>query len=160
MFEKLPKIVVVRGFTSISFKLKTDILPDILPPLAKLVPSKHSSWWSRLEDVFRLRLQKTSSRRLDKDEYIRLSHTSSENVLVMTNNFVLAIHLQGVFKTSLRHLQDVFKTSSRRLPRMSSRKLQDVFKTSSRHLQDIFKTFSKRIIKFLRRTEGPTEGLT
>ena len=32
------------------------------------------------EDVFRLRLQKMSSRRLDQDEYIRLSHSSSEDV--------------------------------------------------------------------------------
>ena len=30
------------------------------------------------KDAFRLRLQKTSSRRLDQDEYIRLSHKSSE----------------------------------------------------------------------------------
>ena len=35
----------------------------------------------RLEDAFRLRLQKTSSRRLDQDEYIRLTHASSEGVL-------------------------------------------------------------------------------
>ena len=34
----------------------------------------------RLEDVFRLRLQKTSSRRLDQDEYIHLTDTSSEDV--------------------------------------------------------------------------------
>ena len=27
------------------------------------IPSKHSPWWRRLEDVFRLRLQKTSSSR-------------------------------------------------------------------------------------------------
>ena len=42
--------------------------------------SKHSSWWTRLEDTFCLRLQITSSRCLDQDEYIRLSHTSSEDV--------------------------------------------------------------------------------
>ena len=65
-------------------------------------PSKHSSWWRRLEDVFHLCLQKTSSKRLNQDEYIRLSHTSSE---------------------------DVFKTSSRRLAKMSSRHPQDVFNT-------------------------------
>ena len=73
-------------------------------------PSKHSSWWSRPEDVFRLRLQdvlikmnmfgldlrlqKTSSRRLDQDQYIRLGHTSSRN-------------LQDVLQ---RYFQDVFKT--------------------------------------------------
>ena len=101
--------------------------------------------WRRLEDVFCLRLQKTYSRRLDQDEYIRLSHTSSEDVLVKTNIFVLAIRLQDVFKTfsrrlpktSSRHLQDVFKTSSRRLAKTSSRPLQDVFKASSRPLAKI-----------------------
>ena len=80
-------------------------------------PSKHSSWWRRLEDVFRLHLRKTSSRRLDQDEYIRLSLTSSEDVLVKTNIFVLAIRLQDVFKTYhqvklflLTHLWEAFNT--------------------------------------------------
>ena len=119
------------------------------------------SWWRRIEDVFRLRLKKTSLRRL-------------QDVLVKNNIFALAMHLQDVFKTSC---QNVFKTSSRRLQdvsKMSSRRLQeifktpcqDVFKTSSRSLQyilkssskrlqeifktpckDIFETFSRRIIK-------------
>ena len=91
----------------------------------------------RLEDVLiktnmfalDLRLQKSSSRRLGQDQYIRLGHTSS------------------------RRLQDVFKTSSRRLAKRSSRHLQDVFKTSSRRLekrlQDIFKTFWRRLQDFL-----------
>ena len=70
--------------------------------------------------VFRRRLQKTSSRRL-------------QDVLIKTNILVLVIRLQDVFKTFSRRLQDVFKTSSRHL--------QDVFKTSSGHLQDVFKTF-------------------
>ena len=48
------------------------------------LPSKHSSWWRRLEDVFCLNLQKTSSRRLDQDEYIHLNHTSSEDVFKMS----------------------------------------------------------------------------
>ena len=86
----------------------------------------------------RLRLQKTSSRRPDQDECVHLSLTSSrrlQDVLVMTNIFVLAIRLQGVFKKFSRWLQDVFKTSC-----------QDVFDKSSKdalqkHLQDIFKTF-------------------
>ena len=59
------------------------------------------------EDVFRLRLQKTSSRRLDQDEYVCLSLTSSrrlQDVLVKTNIFVLAIRLQDVFKTSSRRI--------------------------------------------------------
>ena len=33
------------------------------------------------KDVFRLRLQSTSSRRLDQDKYVRPSLTSSEDVL-------------------------------------------------------------------------------
>ena len=86
-----------------------------------LGPSKHSS----SEDVFintnMFALaschQRTSSRRL-------------QDVLVKSNIFVLAIHLQDVFKTSCKN---VFKTSSRHL--------QDVFKTPSRYLQDVFKIY-------------------
>ena len=62
-------------------------------------------------------------RRLDQDKYVRLSLTSSEDVLVKTNIFVLAIRLQDVFKTFSRRLQDVFKTSCK-----------DIFKTFSRHI--------------------------
>ena len=54
------------------------------------------------EDVFRLRLQKTSSRRLGQDQYIRLGYTSSRRLA----------------KTSLKRLQDLLQ-----------RFLQDVFKT-------------------------------
>ena len=112
-------------------------------------PGKYSSWWRRLDDVFRLRLQKTSSRRL-------------QDVLIKTNMFALALRLQ---KTSSRRLdqdeyvrlsltssEDVFKTSSRRLGQdqyirlgyTSSRRLQDVLQ---KRLQDIFKTFWRCIIK-------------
>ena len=102
---------------------------------------------SSLEDVL-----KASSRRLDQDEYARLNLTSSEDVLVKTNIFVLAIRLQDVFKTSSGRFQDVFKTFSRRLQEVLQKRLQDVlqkrlqdiFKTSCK---DIFKTFSRRIIK-------------
>ena len=87
-----------------------------------LFPSKHSPWWRRLEDAFRLLLQKTSSTRpLDQHQNIHLGHTSSRR-------------LQNIFKTSsrprlqgARYLEDVFKTSSRRLAKLSSRHLQDVF---------------------------------
>ena len=132
--------------------------------------------WRRLEDVFRLRLQKTSSRRLHQDEYICLTRTSSEmssrclqEVLIRTNILVLVIHLQDVFKTFSRRsqddlktscqdvfkrfwrrLQDIFKTSSKPLQEVFKtfwRRLQDVFKTSSRHLQDFFKTSSRRLAK-------------
>ena len=114
-------------------------------PLPKRNPSKHSSWWRPLEDVFRLRLQKTSSRRLDQDEYIRLSLTSSEDFFKTSWSRPIYSFWPYVFKTSSRRLQDVFKTSSRRL--------QDVFKTSSRCLQDLFKTSCKNVFKtFSRRT--------
>ena len=93
------------------------------------------------EDVFRL--QKTSSRQLDQDEYIRLTHTSSEDVFETSS---------GRLDQSSRRLQDIFKTSSTRLAKTSSKRLQDVlqkrlqdvFKTSC---EDLFKAFSKRIIK-------------
>ena len=122
-----------------------------------LSTTKHSSWWRSLsssssEDVF-----KTSPRHLDQDEYIRLSHTSSEDdwrrlqdVLFKTNIFILAIRLQYVLPI---RLQDVFKTFSGRLQDVffktfsSRRFLQDVFKasrrlnkTSSRRLQSVKKS--------------------
>ena len=130
-------------------------MPSIIYSIPRLIPSKHSSWWRRLEDVFCLRLQKTSSRRL-------------QDVLIKTNMFALALRLQKtssrrlgqdqyirlgytssrrLAKTSSRHLQDVFKTSSRRLRHVlkkSSRCLQDIFKTSCK---GVFKTLSRRIIK-------------
>ena len=81
--------------------------------------------WRSLEDVFRLRLQKTS---WSRPIYSSWSY---------------------VFKTSSRRFQDVFKTPSRRLAKTSSRRLA---KTSSRHLQDVllrhlFKTSSRRLAK-------------
>ena len=85
-------------------------------------PSKHLSWWRRLEDVFRLqRLQ---------------------DVLTKTNIFTHVIHLQKtsssrcLAKTSSKRLQDVFKTSC-----------ENVFKTSSRRLRDVFNTFLSRTAK-------------
>ena len=68
-----------------------------------------------------------------------------QDVLVKTNIFILAIHLQD-FKTFSRRLQDVFKTSCKKVFKTSSRRLQDVLKTSSKRLQDIFETSSRRII--------------
>ena len=113
--------------------------------------------WRRLDGVFRLwfqkvssrrlqnvlikknvfslviRLQKTSSRRLSQDQYIRLGYTSSRR-------------FQDVFKTSC---QDVFKTFSRRLQDVLQKRLQDIFKTSSRRFEDVFKTSSRRLEKRL-----------
>ena len=58
--------------------------------------------WRRHEDVFCLRLQKTSSRRLGQDQYIRLGHTFS------------------------RHFQDLFKASCQHVFKLFLRRLQDV----------------------------------
>ena len=87
-----------------------------------------------------IRLQKTSSRRLDQDQYIRLGHTSSRR-------------LQDVFKTSSRRLA---KTSSRHLQDVLQRCLQDVFKTYYQvklffvtQFQDVFETYSKRFLDVL-----------
>ena len=125
----------------------SEIFTQVLNVWLQIQPSKHSSW-RRLQDVFRLRLQKTSwSRRICLPLALRLQKTSSrrlQDVLVKTNIFVLAICLQDVFKTSSRRLQDVFNTSSRRF--------QDVFKTSSSktssgRFQDVFKTSCKQVFK-------------
>ena len=59
------------------------------------------------EDGFSVRLQKTSSRRLDQDEYIHLTHMSSRRL--DQDQYIRLGH------TSSRRLQDIFKTSSRRL---------------------------------------------
>ena len=108
--------------------------------------------WRCLEYVFRLRLQKTSWRRLQgvliKTNMfalaLRLQKTSLRrlrNVLVKTNIFILAIRLQDVFKRFSRRLQNIFMMSSRRLTRMSSRRFRDVFKMPWRCLQHFFKTY-------------------
>ena len=109
-------------------------------------PTKHSSWWRRLQDAFGLRPQKTSSRRLGQDQYIRLAYTSSIRL-----QDIFKTSCQVVFKTFLRRLRDVFKTSSRRFAKTSSRHLQDVFKTFWRRLQDVFNTSCKDIFKIFSR---------
>ena len=78
----------------------------------------------RLEDVFRLRLQETSSR-------------CFQGVLIKMNIFVLVTRLQHFFKTFSRRLQNIFKVFCKNVFKTSSRRLQDVFKTSSRCLAKI-----------------------
>ena len=73
---------------------------------------------------------------LMKTSWRRLSSSSSEDVLIKTNMFALALRLQ---KTSSRRLgQDQYirlgYTSSRRLQDVLQKRLQDIFKTSSRRL--------------------------
>ena len=95
-------------------------------------------------------LTKTSSRRLDQDEYICLSHTSSEYIFRTSCKSVFK-HFQNIFKTFWRCLQEIFKTSLRLSAKTPLRLFKDVFKTSS----SIFKTscknaskkFSRRIIR-------------
>ena len=156
---------------------------DLFPKIDKkqlnfsntIFPIKYSSWWRRIEGVFRLRLQKTSSRglqdvliktnifalaihlqkmsssrRLGQDQYIRLEHTSWRRL-----QDVLKKRLQGIFKRSPRRFEDVFRTSSRHLQDVLPRRLQyvfkmsckNVFKISARCLQEVLKTFSRRLGK-------------
>ena len=106
-------------------------------------PSKHSSWWRRLEDVFYLHLPETSSRRLDQEQYIRLGHKSSRR---LQDGFprlfqeVLQKRLLGIFKTSC---QDFFT----RLANTSSKHPQNVFKTLSRHLKDVLQRCLQDVFK-------------
>ena len=77
-----------------------------------------------------------------KTSWRRLSSPSSEDVLIKTNMFALALRLQddlvetNIFVLAIR-FQNVFKTSSRRFSKTSSRHFQDVFKTSSKRLHMI-----------------------
>ena len=101
-------------------------------------PSKHLSSWRRLEDVFRLCLQKTSSRHFQND-------------LIETSIFALVICLQDIFKTAVktysRRLQNVFRTSS------------DVFRTFWGRRQKVFKTSSRSLAKMSsRRFQDVTSG--
>ena len=125
------------------FKTSSRHLQDVLVRRLAIMSSRC------LQDVF-----KTSSVRLHQDKCLLgpSKHSSSEDVFINTNMFTLASCHQRTSSRRLQdvlvkinifvlaiHLQDVFKTFYRRL--------QDIFKTSSRHLQDIFKTFSRCIIK-------------
>ena len=68
-----------------------------------------------------------------KTSWRRLSSTASEDVLIKTNMFTLALLLQDVFKTFWSR------------PIYSS--WPNVLKTPSRHFQDVFKTFCKDVLK-------------
>ena len=93
------------------------------------------------EDVFRLRLQKTSSRRLNGDGHILINHTSSRR---LGQDQYIRLVLQEILQ---KRLQDVFKTSSRRLANTSSKRLQDVLQI---HFEDIFTTFWRRLQNILK----------
>ena len=108
--------------------------------------------WRRVEDIFKtcledvflecldvllLCLQKTSLRRLDQDEYIYLTHMSSEDVFKRSSRRFDLDQYNCLGHTSSRRLQHVFKTSCKSVFETSSRRLQDVSKLSSRRLQDV-----------------------
>ena len=122
-------------------------------------PSKHflfsKASWRRLEEVFSVTLfvfqdlLKMSSRRLQDVFAIRLPKTSSRRFPKTSWR-----RFQNVFKTSSktssRRLQDVFV---RRLAIMSSRRLQDVFARclaiiSSRRRQDVLE--NKKMLQWRR----------
>ena len=94
--------------------------------------------WRRLEGVFRLRLQKTSSRRLMKTNIflliIRLQKTSSRRL--GQDQYICLVH------TSSRPLQDTLKTSSRRFEDVSSSSTVFINK-SLRSIQHVCKTYCK-----------------
>ena len=127
-----------RSITLSFSKIKTyqEIISQII------IPSKHSSWWRRLEGVLKTSFVFIFGRRLDQDEYVRFSLTSSEDVFKTSSRRLDQDQYIPLGYTSSRRLQDVFKTSSRRLQDVLPRLLQDVLQKG---LQDIFKTFWRRL---------------
>ena len=107
-------------------------------------PSKHLSWWRRREDALKTCFAFVFRRLLDQDEYIRLSHSPSEDLFKISSRRLdqdQCIHLSH---SSSRRLQDVFKTSQDVL----QKRLQDIFQTSCQFIfktscQDVFKTSAK-----------------
>ena len=80
----------------------------------KMARYKTRNIWSFYQNILQKMIQNDSSQQkfvLMKTSWRRLSSSSSEDVLIKTNIFVLAIRLQDVLKSFWRHLQDVFKTS-------------------------------------------------
>ena len=71
-------------------------------------------------------LMKTSSRRLDEDEYILINHTSSEDVFKTSWSRPIYSSCPYVFKTFSRRLQDVLQ---KRLQDLSQVRLEDIFET-------------------------------
>ena len=141
------KVIFIRwfhGVFSILSKLSVDCDFSI-PANIRLDEDVLKTSWRRLSSSSSKDVFKTSSRRLDQDEYVRLSLTSSEDVFKTSWSRPIYSSWPYVFKTSSRRFQDVFKTSSTPLPKTSSRHLQDTFKTFSRRLQDVFKTSSRRL---------------
>ena len=86
-------------------------------------------------------------RRLDQDEYIRLTHTSSEDVFKTTSRRLDQDQYIRLGHTSSRRLQDVFETSCQDVSKTFSTRLQDIFNMSSRHLQDVLERCLQNVFK-------------
>ena len=98
------------------------------------------------KDVFRLRLQSTSSRRLDRDKYVRPSLTSSRRLgqeQYICLSYTSSRGLPRVFKTS----SGVFKVFSRRLQGVFKVYCLDVFKKFLKHLQDVLQRYLQDVFK-------------
>ena len=136
--------------SSFYFTVNLDELYIVTKSMNHLVTKKISQQtFLVFQDVFSVKifvfqdLLKASSRRLQDVFAIRLSKTSSKRLQDVFKTF--SRRLQDVFKMCLQDvlqlcLQDVFKTSSRRLERQKNVTL----KTSWGHLEDVFSTFSLR----------------
>ena len=105
--------------------------PEVSKKLRKCLPNKHSSLWRRLQDVLKTSFVFVFRRRLDQNEYIGVSHTSSEYVLKTSWSTPIYSSWPYVFKMSSRRFQDVFKTSYKNVFKTSSRCIQDVLQASS-----------------------------
>ena len=122
--------------------------------------------WRRLPSSSSEDVSKTSSRRLDQDEYIRFSLMSSKDIFKTSWWRLIYSSWSYVSKTSSRRLQDIFKMSSKHLQDVLQKRLQDVlrkrlqklfktssrrfegiFKMSSRHLQDVFQIYLQDVFK-------------
>ena len=121
--EKMNKIMKMKFKIKIKNEAKKE-RARFLRILVGTLPSKHSSWWWRTEDVL-----KTSWRSLQCNIFLS-SKTSSRR-------------LQDIVVRRL--LEDVLKTSWRR--GLANASLRGLLKTSWRHLEDILKTLWKRFWK-------------
>ena len=144
LYQQQPKEVTITWrFWSIT----TTTLNKMLIIIIIIILSKYSSWWRRLEDIFRLHLQDVLIKTNILASVICLQKTSSSRPIHSSWPYLFKTpsrRFQDVFKTSC---QDVFKTSSMRLAKTSSRHLQGVFKTSSKHFQDVLERCLQDILK-------------
>ena len=83
--------------------------PEVSKKLRKCLPNKHSSLWRRLQDVLKTSFVFVFRRRLDQNEYIGVSHTSSEYVLKTSWSTPIYSSWPYVFKMSSRRFQDVLQ---------------------------------------------------